>query len=220
MDETLWVIIYSQYSDSCKRLMTLIDQASLDIQFQVLCIDDANLRKRIANDKKFRIKVVPCILRVEKDSGIASQYEGKKSFELIYSAIDRQNEVNMHHQQPQAQVLQQPQTQVHLHQQAQQVHLHQPQESIDQHTTPIEAVLSEDEEDINGIESKTSVDLGDRPMGQRRNTNKVSVNTIMASREEAIEIETKNANAKPEMDIKPVKTGKKVSVAEIMANKN
>ena len=264
MDGTLWVIIYSQFSDSCKRLMTIIDQASLDVQFQVLCIDDTNLRKRIANDKKFNIKIVPCILRIEKDSGIASQYEGEKAYELIYTLIERQQAMMqqmihqqqapvMHQQQAQQQaqkqapvihqqqapvmhqqqapVMHQQQSPLHqqqspLHHQQAPLH-HQQQQSrqdkaiiqqspTDQqailNTTPIESVVSEDEETNNII--------GDRPMGQHRNTTKVSVNTIMASREEALEIETKLAKAKPESDIKPVKTGKKVSVAEIMANKN
>ena len=54
----------------------------------------------------------------------------------------------------------------------------------------------------------------------RSSSSKVSVSSIMANREEINEVETtKLIESRQSSDIKPVQTGKKISVAEIMANK-
>ena len=99
MDSTIWILLYSKFSPSCIQLFNLIDQRALNIEFTLLCVDDKNMRKRIVRNKQFNIKSVPCILSVHKISGIASQYDGQKVFELIESlSTDNQQNYNNQNQ--------------------------------------------------------------------------------------------------------------------------
>lgn len=80
--DTLWILLYSKFSPSCKTMFSLLQQHSLQNMFKLLDVDNKNIRQRILNDKKFTIKSVPCIVSVTS-SGVASQYEGSKAFEVV-----------------------------------------------------------------------------------------------------------------------------------------
>lgn len=46
------------------------------------------LRKRVLASTKINIEHVPCILHINKTTGVVEQYEGEKSFQLIESLIE------------------------------------------------------------------------------------------------------------------------------------
>ena len=87
MESTIWVLIFSKFSDACNSLIDMIENANIQTPFQQLCIDNKQIRKIVQGSKKFNIKSVPCILNVNRTSGIVKQYEGIKAFELINSLI-------------------------------------------------------------------------------------------------------------------------------------
>jgi hypothetical protein len=85
-----WVIIYSKFSTASTELVSLIEGSNIQIEFQGLCIDNKEIKKIIQKSTKFSIKYVPCILNIDKFTGIVQQYEGIKAFELINSLIPEQ----------------------------------------------------------------------------------------------------------------------------------
>lgn len=84
----LWVFIHSKFSQRCQQLIEIISGNQLDIPFTMLCIDDKNMRNRIINNKDIKVQYVPCILQINQITGVVSQYEADKAFELIYSIIE------------------------------------------------------------------------------------------------------------------------------------
>ena len=82
-----WVIIYSKFSNASTQLVSLIENSNIPLEFQGLCIDNKEIKTLIQKSTKFSIKHVPCILNIDKFTGIVQQYEGIKAFELINSMI-------------------------------------------------------------------------------------------------------------------------------------
>ena len=82
---TFWVIIYSKFSQASTSLLDMIRTAELDVNFQVICIDNKAIRTYIQKSTKFNIQTVPCILHIDKFTGIVQQYEGQNAFEVIAS---------------------------------------------------------------------------------------------------------------------------------------
>lgn len=196
MDSTLWVLVYSRFSPACLKLMQMIDQSGLEITFQVISIDDKKMRERIKKDTRYNINYVPCILKIDKINGIASQYEADKAFLLIQDEI---NQLRPPRPQQHAQVSFQP-----LETENDTVPIQNKQ--AQPQSTPIEELMD--------LPETRDVDL-DRPMGERRNVEKISVANVMAGRE----VDMDAPSPVPPMDIKPVRTGKKVNVNEIMDGK-
>lgn len=62
MEPSLCVLVYSKYSSECKKVFSLLQNSGLDLsrQLQLLCIDNADIRKRMGES----IKYVPCIVCV------------------------------------------------------------------------------------------------------------------------------------------------------------
>ena len=83
----LWVLIYSKFSLNCQQLQSYITESGLDIPFTMICIDDKDMRKRIMDNKDFNIKYVPTILQINQMTGVVSQYEADKAFELISGIV-------------------------------------------------------------------------------------------------------------------------------------
>ena len=83
----LWVLIYSKFSLKCQQLQSYITESGLDIPFTMICIDDKDMRKRITDNKDFNIKYVPTILQINQMTGVVSQYEADKAFELISGIV-------------------------------------------------------------------------------------------------------------------------------------
>lgn len=262
MDSTLWVIIYSKFSPSCRQLFGIIEQSGLNsrVNFQSLCIDDKKMRQRIRGDKRFNIRYVPCVVNVNQSTGVAAQYEGMQCFELINEIIaanlpnanTNTNEamnVPQHlaqREQKPASISFTPLTQdeeepsrslpekmphretkdtpqrtnlsVNVHAQAQeraqaQAKVQAKKTGAASEVTSIEDLLDLDE-NTDG-DYKPAPSHMDRP--DRRNPNKVSVSSVMASRE-SFEDPFKMPSP-PELDVVPKRTGTKVSVAEIMAER-
>jgi hypothetical protein len=86
----LWVFLYSNFSPNCKELFNIISDNNIDIPFTMLCIDDKNLRDRIKKSKQFSINCVPCILKINQTTGVVSQYEGAKAFELVINMLEQE----------------------------------------------------------------------------------------------------------------------------------
>jgi hypothetical protein len=82
MDGNIWIILYSKYSKACESLFGLIKSLNVPTNFQLLEIDNKNLRKRIKKDERFSITCVPCLVSINQ-LGIASQYDGEKAFEIV-----------------------------------------------------------------------------------------------------------------------------------------
>jgi len=78
------VLFWSKYSTHCKKLIDLINQHEANIT--KCCIDNNDMRKRLAADTRIKIKVVPTILSIY-ENGIIEKYEGEKAFELLYEAF-------------------------------------------------------------------------------------------------------------------------------------
>jgi hypothetical protein len=87
MDSTTSILLYSKFSNACKSLLAMLHDSNLDTYFQHLCIDNKEIRSLVKASKKFNIKSVPCILNIDRLSGVAGQYEGQKAFELVSSMI-------------------------------------------------------------------------------------------------------------------------------------
>lgn len=83
----LWVLIYSKFSLKCQQLQAFIEENGLDIPFTMICIDDKDMRNRIMKSKDFNIKYVPTILQVNQLTGVVSQYEADKAFELLNGIV-------------------------------------------------------------------------------------------------------------------------------------
>ena len=82
---TFWVIIYSKFSQASTSLLDMIRTVDLDVNFKVICIDNKAIRTYIQKSTKFNIQTVPCILHIDKFTGIVQQYEGQNAFEVIAS---------------------------------------------------------------------------------------------------------------------------------------
>jgi hypothetical protein len=78
------VLFWSKYSPHCKKLIDLMNQLNANIT--KCCIDNKDMRKRLAADTRIKIKVVPTILSIY-DNGIIEKYEGDKAFDLLYEAF-------------------------------------------------------------------------------------------------------------------------------------
>ena len=78
------VLFWSKYSPHCKKLIALINQLNANIE--KCCIDNKDMRKRLAADTRIKIKVVPTILSIY-ENGIIEKYEGEKAFEILYAAF-------------------------------------------------------------------------------------------------------------------------------------
>lgn len=76
------IILYSNYSQSCRNLIQNIERHfdNLDI-FKFLCIDNENIRKKILRNSMLKIKKVPSIIVV--DNGVPHVLQGKPAFDYI-----------------------------------------------------------------------------------------------------------------------------------------
>ena len=88
MNDT-WILVYSKFSDACKSLLNVLEEASLPFDLIGMCIDNAKTRRTVLESKKFNIASVPCIIHV-RDTGVADVYEGAKTFALIQSIVSTQ----------------------------------------------------------------------------------------------------------------------------------
>ena len=74
------VLLYSKYSSHCKKLMGAMSQYGTNIP--TVCIDNPQIREKVAEDSRLRIKVVPTLLTIYP-SGIVEKYEGERVMQLL-----------------------------------------------------------------------------------------------------------------------------------------
>ena len=210
MDSSLWVILFSKFSQPCQKLLNIISETNLNsyINFEILDIDNKEMRNKIKRSKTFKISLVPCIIRLEAN-GVASQYEGEKAFELVYKLVDifmppppAPPQVTFIQQTPTPSTTQ-GLTRELTHTQSQVAPREAPQNNTK--STPIENLLDLDE-------------LEEEPQAPPVKTvnGKVSISSIMT--------EQRGRNEEPKFppqreEIQSVKTGAKVNISEIMAQR-
>lgn len=83
------IFLYSKYSNNSKNLIDIINNSNLSLTLNIkyICIDNKDIRNRILNSSKIKIKVVPTILNVF-NNGIVQLYEGQHAFQYINNAIN------------------------------------------------------------------------------------------------------------------------------------
>jgi hypothetical protein len=82
------VILFSKYSNACKKFNDTIINSNLGIDFKLLCIDNKKIRDKIISpNNTIDIKNVPCLLIINND--IIDKYEGQDSFIWLNDIILR-----------------------------------------------------------------------------------------------------------------------------------
>lgn len=222
----LWVLIYSKFSRSCQELLTILDQNDIGIDFNLLSVDDKAMRHRIMKDKRFNIKFVPCILNVNQLSGVISQYEADKAFELVYTQLqmikEQETERQMQIQPPPPR---EPEKEIEFV---------PPPQSTDQRPgqTSISELMDEDEDEDEVNDQDEYINKPVIPERQENGNSikkRINVNEIMnKSKKESTETMSNmmrpsyspsgvDITKGPPEPIKSVKAGSPISVAEIMA---
>lgn len=95
MEPQFSVLVYSKFSQSCKQLISIIEQVQqngLDFMsatgLQTLCIDNDKVRKRILNNPDIDVQKVPCIL-VVYSNGNVEKYDGGFAFNWVSAALQQ-----------------------------------------------------------------------------------------------------------------------------------
>ena len=200
----LWVFLYSNFSPKCKELVEIISNNDIASPFTMLCIDDKNLRERVKNSKDFVIKYVPCILNVDSTTGIASQYEGDKAFELIYNMIQpKENKTPIEN-------IDTPVPQVTIPKQ-------------DTHTNIEDLFLTEDDteqEEEDDVEEETVEEVKQTPLKKKINLKDIEKMKRERENESRMKIPSFNETGvdlhTPPVPIKSKKTGPPIKVADVM----
>lgn len=211
MDTTLWILVYSKFSPYCRKLLSVIDNSNIPINFKMLDIDNSKIRKLIKNNQTIDIKYVPCIVSINS-LGEASKYEAGKAFELIYQLIPPE---------PQQEYKPVPKPKQSQHANAVFRPKYEPPTSLQEPispvvlpttTTAIETLLELDEENV--IEDEPVVE-------QKQKSGKINISSVLSNSQ----VQDPPPNRQPQSqsqsqgNIIPVQTGKKVSASEIMASR-
>ena len=90
MNQQLYVILYSKYSQNSNNLIKFIQNAPVDLSKSIglnaICIDNEKIRDRILNCKQVKIQSVPTILVVYPTGGV-EKYEGIKAFNWVEHTV-------------------------------------------------------------------------------------------------------------------------------------
>jgi len=120
MNNQFYVVIYSKYSQHCKKFMDTLNKLNIGLNINYLSVDNPTSRNRILSNKKLNIKNVPCLLSVYPSSGNVDVYEGNDSFIWL-------NEQQQKISEEQQKLRLQQQEQLRLKQQQEQLRLQQQQ---------------------------------------------------------------------------------------------
>jgi hypothetical protein len=83
-DNVINIVVYSKFSQASTKLIGMIDKnPPLKQNTHLLCIDNEEVRKRIIKSQKLNIKHVPCIMRLQENTGYVESFEGEKAFSLV-----------------------------------------------------------------------------------------------------------------------------------------
>lgn len=87
MDPNFVVLLYSKYSQTCKNLISTLQEKPISY-LQPLCIDNSQVRKRITESKDLSIESVPCVL-ISFSNGTVEKYDGQHAFKWIQETLQR-----------------------------------------------------------------------------------------------------------------------------------
>lgn len=76
------ILIYSQYSVHCKKIIDRISSMSLFDDVHKICIDNRKVRKQVLKSSILKLECVPCILLLYPD-GVVEKYDGSYAFEWV-----------------------------------------------------------------------------------------------------------------------------------------
>jgi hypothetical protein len=186
------------------------------------------MRDRIIKDKRFKIKFVPCILNVNQLSGVISQYEADKAFELVYTQLQMIEDQEMERQ-----MQMQPPPEIE-HKVESMVPSAPPPQSADQKPghTSISELMDEDEDQDEVDDQDEYIKKPAIPERQESGNSikkRINVSEIMSkSKKESTDTMSNmmrpsyspsgvDITKGPPEPIKSVKAGSPISVAEIMA---
>jgi len=88
------IILYSKYSNNCKKLMDIVRNAIINFEnteLSNICIDNKDIRKKILKSKTLLVKAVPCILILYPDGGV-EKYEGGTAFRWVEEIINKKKQ--------------------------------------------------------------------------------------------------------------------------------
>ena len=92
MEKPLSVLLYSKYSEICKNILNALQDCPINLNshenFEVICIDNEKIRKKIINNKKIQVSVVPTIL-VVNPTGLVEKYEGDEVINWIDQTVSK-----------------------------------------------------------------------------------------------------------------------------------
>lgn len=93
------VLLYSKYSNASKQLMSQLQKTpELIDSLTLTCIDNKDIRQRILNDQKIKIKTIPCLIRLNDETNNFDIFEGQTVFDFFTSlqeSIKRNQELEL-----------------------------------------------------------------------------------------------------------------------------
>jgi hypothetical protein len=136
-----FVVLFSKYSNACKKFMDTINNGKLNMNFNYLCIDNKDIRNRIVTSSEIDIKNVPCLLVINEQSGSIDKYEGQDSFIWINDII-QQRQKQLLEEQIKQQALIQQQMQQQMMLQKKEIQQKLAERDIDESVKPIKKIKS------------------------------------------------------------------------------
>lgn len=84
------VLLYSKFSNASKKLKLQLDKSPDILQaVHMICIDNIKVRKQILNDKKIKVSLLPCLIRLNDETNNFDVYEGENAFEFFSNIQER-----------------------------------------------------------------------------------------------------------------------------------
>ena len=158
MNNQFYVVIYSKYSQHCKKFMDSLSKLNNGLNINYLSVDNPTSRNRILSNKKLNIKNVPCLLSVFPTTGNVDVYEGNDSFIWLneqQQILEEQKKLQQQHQQQQQQQLQlQQQQQQQLKLQQEQLKLQQEQQQKQKQKQKKKQKYEDQEDDESIVETR------------------------------------------------------------------
>lgn len=172
MEPEYLVVLYSKYSPQCLKILQIYDKSTMDY-IKLVCIDNANVRERLAMSKTLQVKTVPCVLlmypgnKIEKFEGInvtdwiLNQIaQNLPSSDTMRTVVDDNMAINVPMEQPQPPPPQQPPQQQYTS-----IEDLQPEEDDNPYAPPRESMPIRKEKSIGEIaaEMASERDGADKP---------------------------------------------------------
>ena len=78
------VLLYSKFSHQSNKLLVQLEKTpDLISSLNIVCIDNKKIRDKIINDEKVKIKVLPCLIRLNEETGNFDIFEGSNAFDFF-----------------------------------------------------------------------------------------------------------------------------------------